>query len=109
MYDFDATKDCIRYSDLSFPDKWCLSRLYSVSKSILNAYDHFAFTEVYVFSEMFSYNRYRSLVGFTISDLSATYFDIVKDRLYVSIITFALSLDRFTIISETAINSNSSS
>lgn len=109
LYDFDATKDCIRYSDLSFPDKWCLSRLYSVSKSILNAYDHFAFTEVYVFSEMFSYNRYRSLVGFTISDLSATYFDIVKDRLYVSIITFALSLDRFTIISETAINSNSSS
>lgn len=27
-------------------------------------------------------HRYRSLTSFTVTDLSATYFDIVKDRLY---------------------------
>ena len=81
LYDYDVLKNRMDYSMLSIPDKWCLSRLFSVSQEIRNAYDHFAFTDVYVFFHSF-FCRYRSLTSFTVTDLSATYFDIVKDRLY---------------------------
>lgn len=47
LYDFDAVKDYVDYPLLSLPDKWCLSRLSSVSQEIRNAYEHFTFTDVY--------------------------------------------------------------
>ena len=47
LYDYDVSKDRMDYSLLSIPDKWCLSRLFSVSQEIRNAYEHFTFTDVY--------------------------------------------------------------
>lgn len=48
LFDFEPSKHTLPYANLSFVDKWCLSRLYSVSKEVLSAYDRFAFTDVYV-------------------------------------------------------------
>ena len=47
LFDFDRTRDSVPYSQLSLFDKWCLSRLFSLSTKVTQAYDHFIFTDVY--------------------------------------------------------------
>ena len=46
LFDFDRARDSVAYADLSLFDKWCLSRLTSLSTKITQAYDHFVFTDV---------------------------------------------------------------
>ena len=48
LYDFDKTRDCVAYNALSVLDKWCLSRLYAVSNEVIQSYESFEFTDMYV-------------------------------------------------------------
>ncbi|MCX8029028.1 MAG: isoleucine--tRNA ligase [Brevinematales bacterium] len=70
LYDF-STNDIIPYQKLTSIDKWILDKLYNLSKEIKHHYDNFEFNKVY-----------RKIYDFCNVDLSATYFDILKDRLY---------------------------
>ena len=49
LYDFDKTRDCVAYSALSVLDKWCLSRLYSLSNEVIQSYESFEFTDMCMF------------------------------------------------------------
>ncbi|MCI0660395.1 MAG: isoleucine--tRNA ligase [Acidobacteria bacterium] len=68
---FDPDKDCVSHSEMYEIDRWALAQLNEVTKDTLAAYERYDFTEVY-----------RRLYSFATVELSALYFDIVKDRLY---------------------------
>ncbi len=72
IYDFDPKKDSVPYEELSFVDKWILSRLNDVISRCLHAYNDYTFHVIY-----------HTVLNFCAVDLSALYLDIVKDRLYV--------------------------
>ncbi|MCS7280509.1 MAG: isoleucine--tRNA ligase [Desulfobacterota bacterium] len=72
LYDFRPDKDSIPYEQLSFVDKWILSRLYDVVLKCKEAYMEYNFHVIY-----------HTVLNFCAVDLSALYLDIVKDRLYV--------------------------
>ncbi len=72
LSDFDASKDMVEYSNLTDLDKWMLDRLYDLNEQILAAYDNFEFHLVY-----------RKIQNFCAVELSAIYFDISKDILYI--------------------------
>jgi isoleucyl-tRNA synthetase len=69
--DFDATKDSVPYEKLTWVDKWALARLANLHKEVTEAYDNYEF-----------YKIYHALNIFFTVDLSATYMDVLKDRLY---------------------------
>ena len=60
-------------SKLEEIDAWALARTAEVLERVYEAYDEFSFHKVY-----------RALYDFTTIELSAFYFDIIKDRLYTS-------------------------
>lgn len=70
-FDFDPDKDSVAYEKMTPLDQWALARLYDLNKKITEAYDEYSFYKVYHALNLF----------FTV-DLSATYLDILKDRLY---------------------------
>ena len=69
--DFDPAKDIVAYDKLTWVDKWALSRLANLHKEVTEAYDNYEFHKIYHALNIF----------FTV-DLSATYMDVLKDRLY---------------------------
>lgn len=69
--DFDPAKDIVPYEKLTWVDKWALSRLANLHKEVTEAYDNYEF-----------YKIYHALNIFFTVDLSATYMDVLKDRLY---------------------------
>jgi isoleucyl-tRNA synthetase len=71
--DFDPEKDALPVSQLQELDQWVLLRAEQLSHDCRNWYDELAFHKVY-------HNAY----NFAISDLSALYFDVLKDRLYTT-------------------------
>ncbi len=71
LYDFQP-ENIIEHDRLHALDKWALSRMADVQKKILSAYDSYEFHQVF-----------HILNNFFIQDLSAVYFDITKDLLYV--------------------------
>ena len=73
LYDFDPWKDSMSSKDLEEIDAWALVRTAEVLERVEAAYDEHAFHKVY-----------RALYDFATVDLSALYFDIVKDRLYTA-------------------------
>jgi isoleucyl-tRNA synthetase len=68
---FDPARDAVPFAELEPLDQYMLLRAGEVSSDVLAAYDEFAFHKVY-----------QQLTNFCIVDLSAVYFDILKDRLY---------------------------
>ncbi len=72
LYDF-TEKDIVDYSKLTEIDKWVLDRVYSLSKEITKYYDNYEFNKVY-----------RAVYDLCNVELSAFYFDVLKDRLYTS-------------------------
>ena len=82
LSDFDAARDAVAYAALTLPDRWCLGQLAAVSDEVRGGYESFRLTDAWV-SRGGVTASYRALLRFTVNDLSATYFDIVKDRLYV--------------------------
>jgi len=73
LYDFDPERDSVRYEELEELDRLTLHRLTRLTEKLLRAYDEFEFHVVY-----------HSVHNFCTVDLSASYLDIVKDRLYTS-------------------------
>ncbi|UCD72258.1 MAG: isoleucine--tRNA ligase [Syntrophobacterales bacterium] len=73
LYDYDPEKERVSSGDLMELDRWALHRLQNLVSRALDAYERFEFHVVY-----------HSINNFCAVDMSALYFDILKDRLYVS-------------------------
>ena len=71
LSDFDPKKDRVAFKDMPPIDQWALARLNQVISSATAAYESYDFFKVY-----------HALNQFFTTDLSATYLDILKDRLY---------------------------
>src|SRR5581483_5985982 len=71
--DFDPQKDAVPGDRLLELDQWILTRAEDLVSRCLAWYDEFAFHKVY-----------RAIYDFATVDLSAIYFDVLKDRLYTS-------------------------
>ncbi|OFZ20622.1 MAG: isoleucine--tRNA ligase [Bdellovibrionales bacterium GWB1_55_8] len=73
LYDFHPDTDRVPYAKLGDLDRWALSRSAAVLEKIGSAYESYEFHQVY-----------QQVVNFCVTDLSAVYFDILKDRLYTA-------------------------
>jgi len=71
LYDFDPNKDRVPYHELYEIDRWALHRLQKLISRVREAYERFEFHVVY-----------HSVQNFCAVEMSALYFDILKDRLY---------------------------
>ena len=71
LYDFDPGKDRVPYEKLPELDRWALMRTEELKMRVRRAYDDCEFHAIY-----------HALNNFCSVDLSATYLDILKDRLY---------------------------
>jgi isoleucyl-tRNA synthetase len=71
LYDFDPAVDRVPYDRLPELDRWALVRLGELVTRVKTAYADFEFHTVF-----------HALNNFCSVDLSATYLDILKDRLY---------------------------
>src|SRR5262249_26865506 len=68
---FDPKKDGAPLEQMFEIDRWALAKLNEVTKQALAAYEQYEFMDVY-----------HTLYNFATVELSALYFDILKDRLY---------------------------
>jgi isoleucyl-tRNA synthetase len=73
LADFDAAKDAVPAAELVEFDQWILGRTERLVRDCRAWYEEFAFHRVY-----------RAIYDFATVDLSAVYFDVLKDRLYTS-------------------------
>jgi isoleucyl-tRNA synthetase len=73
LYDFDPARDALPARDLWEIDQWALARADALVADCRRWYDEFAFHKVH-----------HALTAFATVDLSAVYFDILKDRLYTT-------------------------
>jgi isoleucyl-tRNA synthetase len=71
--DFDPAADAVPASEMAEIDQWILLRAEDLVAKCRAWYDGFEFHKVY-----------HSVYGFATVDLSAVYFDVIKDRLYTS-------------------------
>jgi isoleucyl-tRNA synthetase len=73
LHDFDPETDAVPVNELLEIDRWILARAENLIQRTRGFYDEFAFHKVY-----------RAIYDFATTDLSAVYFDVLKDRLYTS-------------------------
>jgi len=73
LYDFDPAEDALPAGQLEEIDRLMLGRTAELVERLRAAYDRYEFHRVY-----------HALYNFCTVDLSATYFDILKDRLYTA-------------------------
>jgi isoleucyl-tRNA synthetase len=73
LYDFNPDTDLLPVSKLGDLDRWALSQAADRLSRIRKAYEDYEFHAVY-----------HQAVNFCVVDLSAVYFDILKDRLYTA-------------------------
>ena len=71
LADFDPSADAVPGNRLTSIDTWILLRGEELVRQCVAWYDQYAFHKVY-----------RAIYDFAITDLSALYFDVSKDRLY---------------------------
>jgi isoleucyl-tRNA synthetase len=71
LYDFDPVLNSVPDADLWDIDAWMLHRTAEVVRQCRDAYDAFEFHRVF-----------HAIHDFAVVDLSAFYFDVLKDRLY---------------------------
>ena len=71
LYDFDPARDRVALNDMTPLDRWALNQLQSLIERCTQGYEAYEF-----------YKVYHALNTFFAHDLSATYLDILKDRLY---------------------------
>jgi isoleucyl-tRNA synthetase len=70
---FDPGADAVAANDLDEIDQWILFRAEDLVRRCRAHYEEFAFHKVY-----------QAIYGFATTDLSAIYFDVLKDRLYTT-------------------------
>ena len=73
LYDFDPAKHSVEYEKLNEIDQYALHKLNELVEKVTQAFESYEF-----------YKYYQLLQNFASVDLSAFYFDIVKDRLYTA-------------------------
>ncbi len=73
LSDFDPARDAVAAGDMVEIDQWILIRAEDLVRRCLGWYQDFAFHKVY-----------RAVYDFATVDLSAVYFDVLKDRLYTA-------------------------
>ncbi len=73
LHDFHPEKDLVAADKMGELDRWALSRAAEVFDRIHKAYEAYEFHAVY-----------HQIVNFCAVELSAVYFDILKDRLYTA-------------------------
>jgi isoleucyl-tRNA synthetase len=73
LYDFDPVRDSVPFEQLQPIDQYMLRQAVEVSADVQRSYEEFAFHRIY--------HRINNFCGV---ELSAFYFDILKDRLYTS-------------------------
>jgi len=73
LFDFDSAKDALPAADLLEIDQWILFRAEKLVKQCRAWYEDLAFHKVY-----------HAVYDFATTDLSAVYFDVLKDRLYTA-------------------------
>ncbi|HBT20090.1 MAG TPA: isoleucine--tRNA ligase [Peptococcaceae bacterium] len=71
LYDFTPGRDEVAYDDLLELDKWALLKLHKLIKQVTEAYSKYDFHRVYY-----------DIHNFCVTDMSAFYLNILKDRLY---------------------------
>jgi isoleucyl-tRNA synthetase len=71
--DFNPEVDAVRFEQMEALDQYMLRQTCEFASDVRSAYDEFAFHKIY-----------HRLNHFCIVDLSAFYFDVLKDRLYIS-------------------------
>jgi len=71
LWDFDPARDALPAHQLKEFDQWILLRAERLVEDCLRWYD-----------EMLFHRLYQAIYQFCVTDLSATYFDVLKDRLY---------------------------
>ncbi len=71
--DFDPQADAVPFESMEALDQYMLCQTQAFAADVRNSYDEFAFHKIY-----------HRLNHFCIVDLSAFYFDVLKDRLYIS-------------------------
>jgi isoleucyl-tRNA synthetase len=73
LHDFDPARDAVPGGEMQEIDQWILFRAEDLVRRCLEWYRDFAFHKVY-----------RAAYDFATIDLSAIYFDVLKDRLYTT-------------------------
>jgi isoleucyl-tRNA synthetase len=73
LYDFDPVKDAVPFDKMEELDQYMLRQTCTFSTDVRNWYDEFSFHKIY-----------HRVNHFCIVDLSAFFFDVLKDRLYIS-------------------------
>jgi len=73
LQDFDLRQDMVDFASMYEIDQYFLLRAAEVTRDVRQHYDAFVFHKLY-----------QRLKDFCIVDLSAVYFDVLKDRLYTS-------------------------
>jgi isoleucyl-tRNA synthetase len=73
LYDFDPQTDAVPFDQMEELDQYILRQTCAFAADVRNAYEEFSFHKIY-----------HRVNHFCIVDLSAFYFDVLKDRLYVS-------------------------
>ena len=71
LYDFDPAKDAVGFVDMQPLDQYIIARTAELDAKIRASYEDFEF-----------HRAYHALNEYTNTDLSALYFDVLKDRLY---------------------------
>src|SRR5260221_13345007 len=73
LYDFNPQKDAVSFDQMEALDQYMLRETAAFAADVRKWYDEFAFHKIY-----------HRVNHFCIVDLSAFYFDVLKDRLYIS-------------------------
>ena len=71
LYDFDPQRDALPFAKLDAIDQYMLRQTAALAAEVVRWYDEFAFHRIY-----------QRVNHFCVVELSAFYFDILKDRLY---------------------------
>ncbi|HYA97783.1 MAG TPA: class I tRNA ligase family protein, partial [Methylomirabilota bacterium] len=71
LYDFDPARDAVRNEQLEELDRWMLQRTADLAQKCLDWYAAYDFHRVY-----------HAIHDYCVTDLSAFYYDVLKDRLY---------------------------
>ncbi len=73
LYDFDPQKNAVTFDQLDILDQYMLRQTVAMAGDVTRWYDEFAFHKIY-----------HRINDFCVVELSAFYFDVLKDRLYTS-------------------------
>lgn len=73
--DFDPAKDMVDDDQLFEIDRWALEACNKLTATMRDAYEHYDFSRAY-----------HALYNFCVIDMSNFYMDVIKDRLYLSLI-----------------------